>query len=172
MEIDYGNGSALNNFALTWKMEEIRLPLKFPWKISRGQAKEKLNFVVIMGDEKFKGKGEVAFNKRYNENEDIIREGFEKFLDCKPVEIDSVRCLYNCLNELDLPYSLRFGIESAFYDYISQVSGKNIYELLGLNSVRSVPTSFSIPIMDRAHIKNFVLSNNLNRFDFLKIKIN
>jgi len=172
MEINYGNGSALNNFALTWKMEEIRLPLKFPWKISRGHDKEKLNFVVIMGDEKFKGRGEVAFNRRYNENEEAIREGFEKFLSFKPPEIDSVKCLYNCLNELDIPYSLRFGIESAFYDYISQISGKNIYELLGLNSVRSVPTSFSIPIMDGTHIKSFILNNNLNRFDFLKLKIN
>ncbi len=162
---------SFNGFSLVWKMNKMKLDLKFPWKIARGECREKTNFIVELGDEKFKGKGEVAFNKRYDENEDKIQIGFESFLKNKPSEIDSVKKLYHCLDNLEIPSSLRFGIESAFYDYISRVSGKNIFELLGINSIRTIPTSFSIPIMKVGEIKGFIEKYKLNRFKFLKLKI-
>ena len=56
-----------NCFSLVWKMNEMKLNLKFPWKISRGECNEKTNFIVEIGDEKFIGRGEVAFNRRYDE---------------------------------------------------------------------------------------------------------
>ncbi|MBG08778.1 MAG: dipeptide epimerase [Halobacteriovoraceae bacterium] len=160
-----------NGFSLIWKINKLKLDLKFPWKIARGECSEKTNFIVELGDEKFKGKGEVAFNKRYDESEDKIQVGFEAFLKSKPSEIDSVKKLYHCLDNLEIPSSLRFGIESAFYDYISRVSGKNVFELLGINSIRTLPTSFSIPIMKVEEISKFVKKYQLNRFKFLKLKI-
>ena len=160
-----------NAFSLVWKINKVKLDLKFPWKIARGECREKTNFIVELGDEKIKGKGEVAFNKRYDESEDKIEVGFEKFLNNKPSEIDSVKKLYHCLDKLDIPPSLRFGIESAFYDYISRVSGKNIFELLGINSIRAIQTSFSIPIMKVDEIAGFIKKYRLNRFKFLKLKI-
>ena len=160
-----------NGFSLVWKINKVKLDLKFPWKISRGECSEKTNFIIELGDERIKGKGEVAFNKRYDESEDKIQTGFEKFLQNKPNEIDSVKKLYHCLDNLEIPTSLRFGIESAFYDYISRVSGKNVFELLGINSIRSIPTSFSIPIMDAGQIASFIKKYRLNRFKFLKLKI-
>ncbi len=160
-----------NAFSLVWKINKVKLDLKFPWKIARGECREKTNFIVELGDEKVKGKGEVAFNKRYDESEDKIQIGFEKFLKNKPGEIDSVKKLYHCLDNLDIPSSLRFGIESAFYDYISRVSGKNIFELLGINSIRTIQTSFSIPIMKVDEIAGFIKKYRLNRFKFLKLKI-
>ncbi len=172
MDQYFEHNDGFENSPLTWKMEKIKLPLKFPWKISRDQCKEKVNFIIFLGDGKISGMGEVAFNNRYGESEQSISDSFDKFLDLKPDEIDSVNCLYNCLDELDIHQSLRFGIESAFYDYISKVSGKNIFELLGVNSVRSVSTSFSVPIMAVGYIKEFILKYQLNRFNFLKIKIN
>jgi L-alanine-DL-glutamate epimerase-like enolase superfamily enzyme len=80
--------------------------------------------------------------------------------------------LVSFLEKLDLPQSLKFGIESSFVHYVAKLSGKTIPQLLGLNTVSSVKTSFSIPIMDIGRVQGFYNENNLNRFSVLKVKVN
>ena len=109
MEINYGNGSALNNFALTWTMEEIRLPLKFPWKISRGHDKEKLNFVVIMEKNAFTQKLKEYFRNidslninnnliPYINNELNSNESYQWYDQLKNKELESIN-EYNEFND-------------------------------------------------------------------------
>lgn len=43
---------------------------------------------------------------------------------------------------------------------------------MGTNTVTSVKTSFSIPIMEAGELEKFIVESNLNRFLVLKVKVN
>ena len=42
---------------MNWTIEEIKLPLKFTWAISRGSTDEKINYIINVADGNFKGRG-------------------------------------------------------------------------------------------------------------------
>lgn len=156
---------------INWGISKLELPLKFPWTISRGQSFLKENYIVEARSKEIFGKGEVAFNVRYGESKAQIEESFARFLDANPSGITTLEELANLVDELELPSSLRFGIESAFVHYLCSLTGNTIAELLSLNTVNSVVTSFSLPIMPIGEIASFINKYNLTRFKALKIKI-
>jgi hypothetical protein len=51
MDQYFEHNDGFENFPLTWKMEEIKLPLKFPWKYQEINA-TKSNFIIVLGDGK------------------------------------------------------------------------------------------------------------------------
>lgn len=156
-----------------WSMREIELPLKFTWNISRNSSDIKRNFVIEVRNGSIAGVGEVAFNVRYGETREIILEKFEEFYQAASnQDFNGVENLVAFLDKMELPQSLRFGIESSFVHYVAILSGKSVAQLMGTNTVSSVKTSFSIPIMDVGKIETFVKENNLQRFSSIKLKIN
>jgi glutamate racemase len=156
----------------SWSIKEIELPLKFNWNISRNSSDIKRNFIIQVSNGSLTGLGEVAFNVRYGESRDLILEKFEEFKLLAPQDFNGVENLVAFLETLDLPQSLKFGIESSFVHYVAILSGKNVAQLMGTNVVSSVKTSFSIPIMDVEKVEAFIKENNLNRFSVLKVKVN
>ncbi|EQC49169.1 mandelate racemase/muconate lactonizing enzyme, C-terminal domain protein [Bacteriovorax sp. BSW11_IV] len=156
---------------MKWNIRPIELELKFDWKISRNTSTKKTNYVIEVEEGDFKAKGEVAPNIRYGEDGEKILQEFTQFLKEKPQKFDSIEELTKFLKSLDISYSLKFGIEAAFVDYISQISDLTKYRLLGTNSVTQIKTSFSIPIMETEKLADFINEYKLERFDELKIKI-
>ncbi len=156
---------------LDWTLKKIDLPLKFPWKIARGTSVSKTNFIVTVECDGTVGQGEVAFNVRYNESEEIIESQFKQFLDQGGDELSSLEKLISLIEELDLVSSLSFGLESAMAHLNAQMSDRSIHQLLCVPQVHGIHTSFSIPIMDPSDIEAFIKKHNLSRFAAIKIKI-
>lgn len=156
---------------LEWTLKRIELPLKFPWKISRGTAHSKTNFIVTVDIDGTKGQGEIAFNTRYDESENSIESGFQEFLNHGAEELNSLEGLISLVNELDLDSSLCFGLESALAHANAAMSGQSIHQLLCAPQVHGVATSFSLPIMQPEDVLGFMQKHNLHRFPALKIKL-
>ena len=156
---------------LKWELKEMELPLRFNWAIARYSTKKKKNFIISVFEDGFEGIGEVAWNSRFGESEKAIREGFGLFCKECPPCIKGVEGLIHLLEEINLPNSLKFGLESAYTHFLSQLSQRSIHKLLGVNTLRTVETSFSIPIMEPSRVENFMKNENLARFHTLKIKL-
>ena len=157
---------------LNWQIEQIKLELKYTWKISRNATNFKLNSIITVGSGKYKGIGEVAPNIRYNETPEIIQSEFHRFINSQSQNIHDLHDLTSLLDELKLPNALRFGIESAYIHYLCHADRTDIYTFLGIQNPQKVGTSFSLPIMDVKDIEKFYLENKLQRFSKLKIKVN
>ena len=156
-----------------WSIKEVELPLKFTWNISRNSSDIKRNFVIEVKNGNLNGLGEVAFNVRYGESRDLILEKFEEFkASSRDHDFNGVENLVAFMETLDLPQSLKFGLESSFIHYVSNLSGKTVAQLMATNTVTSVKTSFSIPIMEVGNVEKFIQENNLKRFSVLKVKVN
>lgn len=156
---------------MQWSMREIELPLKFDWSISRNSTNIKRNFIIEVQSGKISGSGEIAFNVRYEESRETILKAFEDFRNEVPQDLNGVEALIYFLDQKDYPQSFKFGVESAFLHYLATISGKSVQNLLGLNTLTSVKTSFSIPIMEPGQVLNFIETYDLNRFSTIKVKI-
>ena len=154
---------------LTWSIEELKLDLKYNWKISRNSSSFKRNFIITVTDGKYLGKGEVAPNIRYGETPEGILEKFSSITNLEPIK--SINELTEELGRHKLPGSLRFGIESAYVHFLAKMNNIPVYEQLGLKAPGEVFTSYTLPIMDPGEVKDFINRHNLLRFKYLKIKI-
>ncbi len=156
---------------LDWSLKKIDLPLKFPWKIARGTSLFKTNYIITVECDGSIGQGEVAFNIRYNESEELIEQQFQEFLDHGAEELSSLEKLISLVSELDLVSSLSFGLESAMAHLNAQMSDRSIHQLLCVPQVHGIHTSFSIPIMPASDVQAFIQKHDLKRFAAIKIKI-
>lgn len=156
---------------LEWTLKRIELPLKFPWKIARGTAYSKTNFIVSVDCDGTIGQGEIAFNTRYNESEETIEAGFNSFIENGGEELNSLEKLISLCLELDLDSSLCFGLESALAHAQAALTGRSIHQLLCTSQVHGVATSFSLPIMQPNEVQDFISKHALTRFPALKIKL-
>ena len=157
---------------LHWTIEKKILELKYTWKIARNSSDEKVNFIVSVSDGKFKGQGEVAPNIRYSETIETVEKLFDLFIKSKPEEIQNEHQLAELLESSGITGALRFGIESALIHYICDKKSKSVAEQFSLKAIDTFPISFSIPIMEIGRIKEFYKENKLDRFPFIKIKVN
>lgn len=157
---------------MKWSLEDIHLPLKFNWKIARNETLFKTNLLVRLKVDELEGLGEVAFNIRYGEDSEKLKHEFEHFSHDFPQDIESVEEVMEFCAQKELSSSLRFGIESAFVHYLAVASGKSVHELLGMPSVTSLKTSFSLPIMPIEELDSFIKKHGLDRFQSLKLKVN
>lgn len=155
---------------LKWTIEKIRLELKFTWKIARNSSDFKDNFIVRVGDGSCQGAGEIAPNIRYGESSQLITDQFEKFVNLKSSNsILDMEDFHQVLKDQNFCHALSFGISSAFLDFTTRKNGRSIHQYFNLAMPQSIPTSFSLPIMDVAEIKDFL--KGLERFSSLKIKV-
>ncbi|PIK16309.1 enolase C-terminal domain-like protein [Halobacteriovorax sp. JY17] len=154
-----------------WKIKEIELPLRFSWTISRNSCDVKKNLIVEYNSNSVLGLGEVAFNSRYGETLESIKEEFKKFVTICPNAISTLADLEPIFKKVDISSSLRFGIESAFIHNMAHIAEMSVTQIIGANSLSKVRTSFSIPIMDPGKVADFISSNKLTRFSALKLKV-
>jgi L-alanine-DL-glutamate epimerase-like enolase superfamily enzyme len=167
---------------MNWSLEELHLPLRFSWTISRNSSDEKINFYVKLISQKnninIAGIGEVAPNVRYGESPELIKEQFNK-LDFNILiqqvsgnQIASLNFFNEWLASQQVCNSLRFGIESAFIHFYCQWQEISVYELLKIQPpVPEAITAFSLPIMDIQAMKKFYNDFGLSRFKIIKVKI-
>lgn len=156
---------------LNWSIEEYNLPLKAKWAISRSAKREMQTFIVKVNDGDFEGMGEVSFSAHYGETRELIIKSFDHFKSNINPLINSVEDLIVFLRSEEYPTSFRFGVESAFIQYLSLLSETPVHELLNTREVKSINTSFSVPIMEVGKVKEFIEHHNLNRFKSLKVKV-
>ena len=148
-----------------WSIKEHKLPLKYTWKITQGQADFKTNYTVCVKSEQKFALGEVAgvtqseIDNLYN-----IQEIF------KALETNLNRPGFP-LDTLQIPPPLRFALSSAWTTLQALQQNVSVSSFLGLNEVQSVPTSYAIPILSMAEIGPFIEHHNLQRFPVLKIKV-
>ena len=156
-----------------WKIEKIKLPLKYKWKTADYEIDEKINFIVTITNGEQEGRGEISVNHKFGEDEELILSSFDKFINSSPPpNITSIEELIKFVDDQQLPNSLRFGIESAFVHYLSKISEISVNELFGIKTLNPVRSSYSLPLMDPAKVGTFIKDYNLNRFIALKVKIN
>ncbi|MFY7733252.1 MAG: enolase C-terminal domain-like protein [Bacteroidia bacterium] len=156
---------------LHWSINQIKLELKYSWKIARNTSEYKINSIITCSEGQFIGKGEAAPNIRYNETPEILLNSFEKFLSSGANEIKNVNDLSILLNKINVPNALRFGIEQAYIHFICSQRNESLYNFLKIEKPSKTKTCYTLPIMEPADIITFFKNNNLNRFAYLKIKI-
>ena len=157
---------------LHWKIESITLGLKYTWKISRNSSDEKTNLIVTVGDGTYSGSGESAPNVRYNESAEEGIRIFPKFIQAASSGVNDVNDLVEKIKSAGMFNSLSFAIESAWFRYEEAKTKKTFYDLTGIAVPGKIETSYTIPIMDTGKLKAFFLENRLERFPFIKLKVN
>lgn len=151
---------------LTWSLKELELPLKFS-----PQGKNETFFFIELKDSSYVATGEVACSKRFGETPELIHAKFKEFKDQYSHNISSISELKTFIDTLELPNSLKAGIEIAFLNYLSMVSERSVSDLLGVDQVTMVKTSFTMPSIPVGEMAEFIRENNLERFEALKIKV-
>lgn len=151
-------------------LEKRHLDLKVNWKLSRNQTTFKENFIVHLHTLSGYFRSEIAPNIRYGETPELIEKQFSDWLtDNDITKITNLSMLNVDLDKTKLFHSLRFGLESVFISYFAKKSVQSISDFLGLPQPKSVPTSFSMPIMPAGEIADYL--KPLSRFQSLKIKV-
>lgn len=151
-------------------LEKIHLGLKVNWKLSRNQTTFKENFIVHLHTLSGDFRSEIAPNIRYGETPELIEKQFNEWLEKNDItKISNLAMLDADLDQMKLFHSLRFGLESVFVSYFAKKNVQSVGDFLGLPAVRTVPTSFSMPIIPVAEIQEYL--KPLSRFHSLKIKV-
>lgn len=130
------------------ELKPLRLKLKVNWRISRNQALDKLNFILTDGSHQ----SEIAPNIRYGEGPEIIYQNFEQYKK-NPEIIDQKWC--QCFKNAAVNLKLK-------QDYGDFSKALNLKK-------SSFETSFSLPIMKRDCVKEYLKRNA--QFTSYKIKI-
>ena len=157
---------------LQWSIEPITLELKYTWKISRNASDEKTNLIVTVSDGKHSGSGEAAPNIRYNESAEEGLRQFALLKDSLQEEIADVSEIQKKIQASGIFNALGFAIESAWFDLEVKRKRKSFYELTGIESPGKLITSYTVPIMEPGELRKFFDENRLERFPFVKLKIN
>lgn len=143
-----------------------KLDLKVNWKLSRNETLFKENFFIHILDGNNEFLGEIAPNIRYGETSDVIIENFNRVKDLKL----NLTLLESIWKEGEFCHSFKFGLESAMVHFEAFKQGKTVASFLGLQSeIKSIPTSFSVPIMEESELGEYL--SNISRFPFIKIKV-
>lgn len=157
---------------IKWKFDTKELELDFTWSIARGSLTKKTNIYITCYEENFKGFGEAAFKTAETVDIKDLREQFDEFISQIEGHLGGIEQLTDKLNQSHMPTPLRFAIESAYLHFLSQISERNVHQLLGVNKLAKAETSFSMPIMKLDEAKDFFNMRDLSRFKALKLKIN
>lgn len=155
-----------------WSIEKIILNLKYTWKISRNATDQKNNLIVSINEGPYSAKGEAAPNIRYDETPDKLQDQFELFQKKAPENFASADALNEFLEDLKMANALRFAIESAWHHLQAVKQKISVPKQLNLPEPEWVYTAYTIPIMDPGALRAFYNDNKLDRFRYLKVKIN
>lgn len=157
---------------MEWSIQALTLPLQYTWKISRNATDEKKNLIVTLSDGVRQGQGEAAPNIRYGETPELLLEQFDRFRKSIINESVTLDHLDETFARQQTAYALRFAIESAWFHFQAAGHRPALHQRLGVNFRDHVATSYTIPIMDPGLVASFFREHRLERFPFIKLKIN
>lgn len=156
-----------------WTLTAHELPLRYVWKISRNASTSKTNLVLRVTAQGHEGAGEAAPNVRYGETPALLQQQFEQLQVNGLAQIDSLDDLAALLAAQPVAHALSFALESALTHWLAACVGQPVWQWLGVSPpAASVPTAFSLPIMEVGDIASFLQAQNAARFSLLKIKVN
>lgn len=156
---------------LHWTIEKLNLYLKHTWAISRGATDHKTNFYISVAEKGITGMGEVAPNARYNETPEKMLSEFGIILNNELPLVKDLDKLQKLLNTFKISNSLKCGIEMAYIDLLTKKDKTSVYQLLNLKKPEQICTAFTVPIMSPERIESFHLKFDLNKYKYLKVKI-
>jgi L-alanine-DL-glutamate epimerase-like enolase superfamily enzyme len=157
---------------IQWSIEQVTLDLKYTWKISRNATDQKKNLIVTASDGTYSGRGEAAPNIRYDESAEEGMNQFIRFKNALPEEIPNAATLRELIQTSNVFNALGFAIESAWFHLEENRKQKSFYDLTGIEPPGKIITSYTVPIMETGRLKEFYKENKLERFPFIKLKIN
>lgn len=156
---------------INFTAEKVILPLRYAWRLSRNTSTEKQNFIIRAESNGFDGLGEVAPNIRYQETPDRVAEEFTSLktvLNQGFTEESWVKALEN----LPICQALKMGLDMAFQRLLAAKKGISLSAHLGLALPQSRAMTYTIPVMEPSEIEGFLARENLDRFSWLKVKVN
>jgi L-alanine-DL-glutamate epimerase-like enolase superfamily enzyme len=156
---------------LNWTIEKLVLPLKFTWKLSRNATDQKINFFIKVNAGKYTGIGEVAPNIRYHETPEKVLSEFAMVLNNELSIVRNYEDLRKLLSQFKISNALKFGIKSAYIDWLCKSERISVYDYLGTKKPDFVHTAFTVPIMPVHKLSDFFLKNDLHRFKYIKVKV-
>ena len=118
--------------------EEV-LPLKQPFRISRGSRTEARVVVVTVSDGEHTGRGEGVPIARYNQTPASALAQIESVKTEKDLDRDRIQWLLP-------PSAARNALDCALWDLEAKRSGKRVWEFANISIVPEVETSFTISL--------------------------
>ncbi len=153
--------------ALHWKIEFLRLDLKYTWAISRNATDFKINAFVTVSDGTHRGIGEAAPNVRYGESPELFETVFSN------LNLTGFKNLSGLADSIKtVPNSLRFAIESAYVHYLCAKENKTVAAYFELPEPGIRNTSYTIPIMSIEKLADYFTQYTPDRFKYIKLKVN
>ena len=127
--------------------QELQLTKRHPLTISRGTSGQTDNLIVEITQDGVTGIGEFAPLPLVHE----YAEGAKRQLGGLIAPLESVsphnrQQVEYLLNEQEIGQAVRFAIDSALYDWQGKRYGLTVYQILGLDPSRIVPTSITLGI--------------------------
>jgi len=157
----------------SFHLEFLRLPLRYEWKLSRNTSTEKINALIRATGSGHTGLGEVAPNIRYGESPELVQAEFEF---CLPIISSAFhvegKTWSEILRMLPACQALKTGLDMAMANWNAASAGKKLHAIFSLPAPRIREICYTIPVMDPGEIQQFIRAEHLQRFSWLKLKVN
>ena len=154
---------------LSW--ERIKLRTTLPFVISRWGYSGHENVIVAITDDGVTGMGEAAPNRYYGESADSVIAALERYRaildDASAWSLDATEAALSAV--LRGNASARAAVSSALHDLHARRLGVALHRLWGLDSNRTVLSSFTIAIDDVPGLQRRV--RDAAQYPILKIKL-
>lgn len=149
-------------------IEQLKLELEVPFKISYGATTVRENILVHLKEGKFSGVGEAAVVPYYNETTARVSH----YLKHIPLEILNTEFLEDTLRQLPLSESsmAKQGIDLALHDLWGKQLGQPLYRLWGLNPDNCPLVSFTIGMEEDVKTYREKLHDSA-QYPLLKLKL-
>ncbi|MDX5437100.1 MAG: hypothetical protein LPK03_07890 [Pontibacter sp.] len=157
---------------LTWHLEALHLRLKQAFTNRNGAGVEKINFLVQVTDGSYSGFGEAAPSLRYGETPELLLQQYKVLLMAGLPQVQSMEELIQLLEQHPPINALRFAVEAAYLHYFCQHKGIPVHQLLGQPAPQPHFTCYTLPLLESDEVQAFIQWQNLERFRYLKLKVN
>ena len=150
--------------------QALDLTLNVPFRISRGVQSVAHNVLVQVEDDGMSGVGEAAPSGFYGEKCESVLMAlsyFAEHLGDDPLLIEDISADLSQVMRSNA--AARAAVDMALYDLMGQRLGAPLYQLLGLNPVRTPLTSFTIGLDTPAEMAR--KAREAPQFPVLKIKL-
>lgn len=148
-----------------------KFDLRYAWSLSRNSVVSKTNGFIKASHGLETGMGEAAPNIRYLETPERLKDEFEQW-HSRLETIDLVKEWPDFLHHADMCQALKCGLDMAVQDLLARLNGKDLSAQLQLPAPRERSLAYTLPVMDPAEVKSFLEKENLQRFSWLKLKVN
>lgn len=156
---------------IQFELQPLHLPLRYAWRLSRNSTTFKDNFIIRACRGSLEGLGEIAPNIRYGETPDRISSQFSTIKKQAEANADQPEWS-DFLKGQPICQSLKMGLDMAHTRLLAAEKGKSLASYLNLAEPKPRPIAYTIPVMNPDEIQGFIEKENLNRFSWLKVKVN